>query len=196
MASHLSRSARVWGSALRPCFAARPAAANVRYMGAAAGNPEDLQPIKLDIGKREIVGFGLSGEETYFDDISAPFPSIRFKEDIGEIATLREKEKGDWKKMTLAEKKTLYRASFCQTFAEMDAPTGDWKFVVAVCCAGVGLAFTGYLWINKYVYEPLPDTITDPEKVKAQIKRMIHMRVGPVEGFTSTYDYEKKEFKK
>ena len=46
------------------------------------------------------------------------------------------------------------------------------------------------------MYEPLPETITDPERVKAQIKRLIHMRANPIEGFTSTYDYEKKEFKK
>ena len=45
------------------------------------------------------------------------------------LQALREKEKGDWKKLTLEEKKTLYRASFCQTFAEMEAGDGDWKGV-------------------------------------------------------------------
>ena len=92
MASHLSRSVRVWGSITRPCFAPR-AATQVRCMGAHAGNPEDLQPIKVDIGKREVVGFGLSGDETYFDDVAAPFPAIRFKEDIGEIAVRKTKQK-------------------------------------------------------------------------------------------------------
>ena len=53
----------------------------------------------------------------------------RFKEDLGEIATLRAKEAGDWKKMTKEEKKVLYRASFCQTLAEVEAPTGEWKSV-------------------------------------------------------------------
>jgi hypothetical protein len=43
----------------------------------------------------------------------------RFQEDSAEILKLREKEKGDWKKMTIAEKKALYRASFCQTIAEV-----------------------------------------------------------------------------
>jgi len=44
---------------------------------------------------------------------------LRFQEDNGEVLKLREKEKGDWKKLTLAEKKVLYRASFCQTIAEV-----------------------------------------------------------------------------
>ena len=64
--------------------------------------------------------------------------------------TLREKEKGDWKKLTVEEKKTLYRASFCQTFAEMEAPTGDWKFWLACVFAGVAWGLFGYLWVLKY----------------------------------------------
>lgn len=43
---------------------------------------------------------------------------------------LREKEKGDWNKLSLEEKKALYRASFCQTFAEFMAPSGEWKTVL------------------------------------------------------------------
>ena len=33
----------------------------------------------------------------------------RFKEDKGEIAALRTKEQGDWKKLTVEEKKVGYR---------------------------------------------------------------------------------------
>merc|ERR1712241_500098 len=74
-----------------------------RVMYGGGGIPDDL-PIKVDIGKREVVGYGVNGEESYMDDISFPFPAIRFKEDSAEIAMLREKEKGDWKKLTLEEK--------------------------------------------------------------------------------------------
>ena len=45
--------------------------------------------------------------------------------DVGEIIVLKEKEKGDWKKLTKEEKKVLYRASFCQIIIEVEAPTGD-----------------------------------------------------------------------
>lgn len=42
---------------------------------------------------------------------------------------LREKERCDWRMLCCEEKKALYRASFCQTFAEFQAPTGQWKFI-------------------------------------------------------------------
>lgn len=45
-------------------------------------------------------------------------------------------------------------------------------------------------------YDDLPVTMTDDEHLKAQIQRMIDMRVGPVEGFASNYDYEKNEWKR
>merc|ERR1719397_1153246 len=72
-------------------------------------------------------GFWANGEVTYIDSVMAPFPAIRFKEDKGEIATLRLKEQGDWNKMTLEEKKALYRASFCQTLLRLrpQAETGS-----------------------------------------------------------------------
>lgn len=59
---------------------------------------------------------------------------------------LREKEKGDWKKLSIEEKKAIYRASFRQTFSEMEAPTGEWKGVI-------GLSFvvvTAGIWLYLY----------------------------------------------
>ena len=38
--------------------------------------------------------------------------------------------------------------------------------------------------------------MTDDEHLKAQIQMMIDNRVGAVDGFTSNYDYEKKEWKR
>jgi len=157
------------------------------------GPPVPLQ--KLLIGKREVVGFGINGEANYMDNVMAPFPAIRFKEDAGEIVTLRGKEKGDWKKMTKEEKKTLYRASFCQTLVEVEAPTGEWKSVMGIVLMGISVGLCGYMWMNKYVYGELPETITNEELKKAQIERMIAMRVNPIEGFASNYDYEKGRWK-
>ena len=45
-----------------------------------------LYHLQVDIGKREIVGFGYNGEESYLDDVSYPFPAIRFREDTAEIS--------------------------------------------------------------------------------------------------------------
>jgi cytochrome c oxidase subunit 4 len=153
------------------------------------------EPIKCEIGKREIVGYGMNGEENYIDDVHAPFPAIRFREDTPEILKLREKEKGDWKKLTIAEKKVLYRASFCQTIAEVVAPTGEWKKCVGIAAAGVAIGIWGYMWCKKFVYGEVPYTVTDEEYLKAEVKRLIDYRVGPIEGFTSNYDYEKGKWK-
>lgn len=57
------------------------------------------------IGNRDVVGFGVNGGYMYVDRVDYPMPSIRFKENTAESDKLREKEKGDWKKLTLDEKK-------------------------------------------------------------------------------------------
>lgn len=41
----------------------------------------------------------------YSDRYDYPYPAIRFHRDEGNILALREKEKGDWKKLSLEEKK-------------------------------------------------------------------------------------------
>merc|ERR1711922_116813 len=138
---------------------------SMRHGSSVVGGPTLAQQ-KVDIGSREIVGYGANGEVTYIDSVMAPFPAIRFKEDVGEIAALREKEKGEW------------------------------KSVLGLCLIGISIGIWGYMWMKKFVYSDLPDTITDEEKVKAQIDRMIAIRVNPVEGLTSNYDYEKGEWKK
>merc|ERR1711862_418865 len=142
---------------------------------------------KVDIGKREVVGYGGNGEATYIDSVMHPFPAIRFKEDMGDVAKLREKEKGDWKKLTVEEKKALYRASFCQTLAELDAPSGDWKPITAGVLMVMSASMLIMLYFNEFVRDPVPDTISNPEKQKAQLDRMIAMRVNPIEGLTSNY---------
>lgn len=105
---------------------------------------------KDKIGTREIVGFGFSGMPAYADRFDYPLPAIRWREDTPEIKVLREKEKGDWHKLTKQEKKVLYRASFCQTFQEMNAPTGEWKLALAAGLVAIGLALWVSIWLRVY----------------------------------------------
>jgi hypothetical protein len=71
--------------------------------------PPPLDPDRMRmyprIGNREIVGYGLKGKPEYFDTVMFPCPSIRWEADTPEIAELRKKEKGDWKQLSVAEKK-------------------------------------------------------------------------------------------
>jgi len=147
------------------------------------------------IGSREVVGWGTNGEATYFDVLVAPFPAIRWREDTPEIKALKDKEKGDWKKLSIEDKKALYRASFCQTFAEMEAPTGQWKSIIGVALGGISLGIWIYILIKLFVYPPLPESFT-LENRQALLKRMIDLRVDPVEGLASKWDYEKGTWKK
>merc|ERR1712179_70723 len=136
------------------------------------------------------------GEEFYVDHVGFPFPAIRFKEDTPAILKLKEKEKGDWKKMTIHEKKELYRASYCQTLVETKAPTGEWKAVFGIALVCISLGLWGYVWLATYAYDELPITMTDEEHLKGKIQKMIDLRVGAVDGFASNYDYEKNQWKR
>lgn len=71
--------------------------------------PPPLDPDRMRmhprIGNREIVGYGLKGKPEYFDTVMFPCPSIRWEADTPEIAALRKKEQGDWKQLSIADKK-------------------------------------------------------------------------------------------
>ncbi|CRK87193.1 CLUMA_CG000998, isoform A [Clunio marinus] len=92
------------------------------------------------IGNRDIVGYGWNGELVYHDRVDYPMPAIRFKENTPDVMALREKEKSDWKKLSIQEKKALYRASFCQTFAEMKYPSGEWKQHIGMALIAASLS--------------------------------------------------------
>uniref|UniRef100_T1JMD6 Cytochrome c oxidase subunit 4 n=1 Tax=Strigamia maritima TaxID=126957 RepID=T1JMD6_STRMM len=149
---------------------------------------------KAKIGKREIVGYGMNGQANYIDRADFPMPAIRFREITSDLSGLKAKEKGDWKSLSLEEKKTLYRASFCQTFAEMNAPTGDWKFMLSGIFAACSMVIWFYVWMHKYVYGPLPPSFS-PEAQKAQMQRMLDLRINPIEGISSKYDFENDRWK-
>merc|ERR1711942_87050 len=104
------------------------------------------------IGNREVVGFGYNGENKYVDRIDFPMPAIRFKENTPDIQALHEKAKGDWKKLSIEEKKALYRASFAQTFSEIKAPTGEWKSILGVTLVVSSLAVWIYMGMKSFVY--------------------------------------------
>ncbi|XP_022906183.2 cytochrome c oxidase subunit 4 isoform 1, mitochondrial-like [Onthophagus taurus] len=147
------------------------------------------------IGNREIVGYGSNGEPAYFDYPAYPFPSIRWKECSPQIAALREKEKGDWKNLDCKDKRALYRASFRQTFAEMQAPTGEWKSTFGFTFMFVSIALWIYMGIRVYVQNPWPKSYKE-EAREAQLKRILDLQIEILHGLSYEWDYENKEWKK
>ncbi|XP_037085706.1 cytochrome c oxidase subunit 4 isoform 1, mitochondrial-like [Pollicipes pollicipes] len=185
--------ASVAGVVLRRCVQL-PAAARLSTSARALGGP-GLPTVVERHGSREVLGYGFNGEPNYMDRVDFPIPAVRFKEDTAGIKVLREKEKGDWKKLTPEEVQELYRATFCKSFAEIQAPTGEWKLVLGGTLVACSIAVWIYLWMKVFVYDQLPDTITNPSKMEAQVQRMIDLRMNPVEGIGSKWDYEKGQWK-
>ncbi|KAK2172156.1 hypothetical protein NP493_989g02062 [Ridgeia piscesae] len=142
------------------------------------GDREKFYP---KLGNRDIVGYGFNGNPTYIDREEWPAPAIRFKENTADVEALRQKEK-------------VYRASFRKTYAEMRAPTGEWKTIMATWL--LGLSFAGWIliWMKVYVYAPWPRTFTREWQV-AQAERMVKQRQGAVLGISSNWDYEKNAWK-
>ncbi|CAB4068231.1 COX4 [Lepeophtheirus salmonis] len=77
----------------------------------------------------------------------------------------------DTPEILLCEKKELYRASFCQTLAELQAPDGEWKEVTGLVFIFISIAIWMYIGASMFFFDELPHTITDPEHMKSQMEK-------------------------
>ncbi|XP_056639299.1 cytochrome c oxidase subunit 4 isoform 1, mitochondrial-like [Diorhabda sublineata] len=147
------------------------------------------------IGNREMLCYGMNGQPMYIDSVHFPFPALRYKEMTSDLQALFQKQNGDWKHLTKEDKKALYRANYCQTFAEFTAPaSGEWMGVVGIGLILCSLAAWIYIFERLFFDDPLPDTFT-PRLNRAQLRRRIDMREDPIRGLTSNWDYEKMDWK-
>ncbi|XP_032830556.1 cytochrome c oxidase subunit 4 isoform 1, mitochondrial [Petromyzon marinus] len=132
----------------------------------------------------------------YTDRTDVPLPDIPYVRDLASHQlALKEKEKGPWTALSQAEKLALYRIMFNKTYAEMDQPSHEWKTVLGAVFFFFGLTGLLIIWQRHFVFGPVPHTLSE-EWVAMSTKRMLDMRVNPVEGFSSKWDYEKNEWKK
>ncbi|KAF7658715.1 hypothetical protein LDENG_00009220 [Lucifuga dentata] len=131
----------------------------------------------------------------YWDRLDIPLPDRPYKDELTAAdKSLKQKEQGPWTQLTKEEKIALYRLMFCQTYPEMKQPTEEWKTVMGGIF--IFLGFTGLVvwWQSLYVYPPQPRTFGEEWQAK-QLKRMLDMRVDPIEGFSAKWDYEKGQWK-
>lgn len=87
---------------MKASAAAHPPTTGGHHHAPAQFNRIDYYP---RIGSREIVGYGRNGEPTYYDAADSPCPAVRWSEETDEIRKLREKAKGDWSALSVAEKR-------------------------------------------------------------------------------------------
>ncbi|NP_957097.1 cytochrome c oxidase subunit 4 isoform 2, mitochondrial [Danio rerio] len=131
----------------------------------------------------------------YSDRLDTPLPDRPYKDILSAAdKSLKQKEKGPWNNLSNEEKIALYRIMFNETFAEMKKPTGEWKTVTAGILFFIGFTGLVVLWQRLYVYPPQPHTFGDEWQAK-QIKRMLDMKINPVQGFAAKWDYEKGQWK-
>ncbi|KAH1181288.1 cytochrome c oxidase subunit 4 isoform 1, mitochondrial isoform X2 [Mauremys mutica] len=159
------------------------------------------------IGKRAIsTSIGLRGHgvakvedfslPSYIDRRDIPLPQLEYVRNLSaEQKALKEKEKASWSALSIDEKVGLYRIKFCETFAEMNRGSNEWKTVIGGALFFFGLTAFIVIWQRLYVYGPVPHTFSE-EWVAMQTKRMLDMRVNPIEGFSAKWDYDKNEWKK
>ncbi|KAG8567277.1 hypothetical protein GDO81_013557 [Engystomops pustulosus] len=132
----------------------------------------------------------------YFDHRTLPLPDIPFHDSLSSQETaLKEKEKGPWKQLSLEDKIALYHIKFNLTYAELNKPSNEWKTVFGAIFFFFGITGLIVWWQRLHVFPELPHTLKE-EWIEKQIQRMLDMRVGPIEGFSSNWDYEKNEWKK
>ncbi|XP_075796069.1 cytochrome c oxidase subunit 4 isoform 1, mitochondrial [Pelodiscus sinensis] len=159
------------------------------------------------IGKRAIStsicmrGHGIAKVEdfslpNYVDRRTIPLPEVEYVKNLSaEQKALKEKEKASWSALSIDEKVGLYHIKFNETFAEMNRGSREWKTVVGGILFFIGFTGLIVIWQRMYVYGPIPHTFSE-EWIAMQTKRMLDMRINPIEGFSAKWDYDKNEWKK
>ncbi|XP_040185342.1 cytochrome c oxidase subunit 4 isoform 1, mitochondrial [Rana temporaria] len=133
---------------------------------------------------------------TYQDHRTIPLPEINYVAELTpEQNSLKEKEKGAWRSLSASEKVDLYRIKFNNTYADMNKGSSEWKSVVGGTLFCIGFAAFIFMWQREYVFGEIPHTLSE-EWIAMQTKRMLDMRVNPIEGFSAKWDYDKNEWKK
>uniref|UniRef100_A0A8C5QR04 Cytochrome c oxidase subunit 4 n=1 Tax=Leptobrachium leishanense TaxID=445787 RepID=A0A8C5QR04_9ANUR len=132
----------------------------------------------------------------YIDRRETPLPDIPYVSHLtAEQKALKEKEKGTWVALSTKEKLELYRIKFSDTYAEMNKSSSEWKTIIGGILVLTGLTGFIIIWQKHYVFGAVPHTLSD-EWIAYQTKRMLDLRINPVEGMSSQWDYEKNEWKK
>jgi len=157
-------------------------------------SPEGMTKFHPKVGNRDIVAEGINSTPFYVDLTIIPMAAVRFGENTPEVLARREKEKGDWKALSLEDKKAIYRDNFCQTFSEIRAPTGEWKVMLTGVLSAIAISGVMLVLFKKYVLPPLPASINESWQHKQLEQYVIRMQ-GQVDGVASKWDYEKNQWK-
>ncbi|KAJ8681860.1 hypothetical protein QAD02_017652 [Eretmocerus hayati] len=189
------RSSGIGAMQQMPVIVMNPNPIGFRMSHDTYGGEDQWDRIRAKAGNREWVGYGASGNPDYIDCIEFPFPAIRYKECTPELMALREKERGDWKKLSIHEKKTLYRFSFRQTFAEFEEPAGMWRYCWGLVFLGISVALWFQTFLHQFVMPKWPHSLSKEARI-AQYYRQVDLNMRPLDGIPRPPGAEKRVFPK
>ncbi|XP_021552257.1 cytochrome c oxidase subunit 4 isoform 1, mitochondrial-like isoform X1 [Neomonachus schauinslandi] len=132
---------------------------------------------------------------SYIDRHDYPLPDVAHVKNLSASQKALKEEKTPWSRLSIDEKVELYHMKFNESFAEMNRSTNEWKTVVGTAMFFLSFTALILIWEKHYVYGPIPHTFEE-DWVAKQTKRMLNMKVSPIQGFSAKWDYDKNEWKK
>uniref|UniRef100_A0A4W2C1A0 Cytochrome c oxidase subunit 4 n=1 Tax=Bos indicus x Bos taurus TaxID=30522 RepID=A0A4W2C1A0_BOBOX len=127
---------------------------------------------------------------SYVDRRDYPLPDVAHVKNLSASQkALKQKEKASWSSLSIDEKVELHDLKFKESFAEMS------RCQTVVGAATFFIGFTALLtWEKRCVYGPIPHTFEE-EWVAKQTRRMLDVKVAPIQGFSAKRDYDKNKWK-
>ncbi|XP_040495051.1 cytochrome c oxidase subunit 4 isoform 1, mitochondrial-like [Ursus maritimus] len=108
--------------------------------------------------------------------------------------SLKEK-KSPQSSLSIDENVELHHIQFNESFAEMNRSMNKWQKVAGATMLSGSFTALILIWEKHYVYFPAPHT-SEEEWAAKQTKRMLDVKVSPIQGFSAKWDYDKNEWKK
>ncbi|KAL0602306.1 Cytochrome c oxidase subunit 4 isoform 1, mitochondrial [Plecturocebus cupreus] len=131
---------------------------------------------------------------TYVAQLDYPLPdAVHVKHLSTRRKALKEKKKATWSNLSMDKIVKLYHIQFKESLAEMNRGTNEWKTTVGTAVLFIGFRAFIIIWEKHHVYGPIPHTF-DKEWVAMQTKRMLDMKVNPMQGFPTTWDDDKNRW--
>uniref|UniRef100_H0X2J5 Cytochrome c oxidase subunit 4 n=1 Tax=Otolemur garnettii TaxID=30611 RepID=H0X2J5_OTOGA len=137
---------------------------------------------------------------SYVDRRDYPLPDVAHVRQLSASQkALKEKEKASWSNLSMDEKvdglDPLPGLPGSRELLSTSAGQGEEPSMFSVAVYLVGYDKVTREGPSRTVYGPVPHTF-DPDWVAKQTKKMLDMKVNPIQGFAAKWDYEKQEWKK
>merc|ERR1712224_23272 len=120
----------------------------------------------------------------------------RFADKDEELNALREKAKGEWSALSVAEQNQLYRGHFRMPFHQYTVMDDKWKLYVTIWLFQFGTSCMLVRFYTKWAGVKNPEHLDDEHWINEWYKMRLQKLDGPFTGMAAHYDYVDKVWKK